>query len=89
MTKSLAKALATYVERRKFFSPPRRREVARHIAEPLLRKFELPADTSYDLLLCALYYRAFIADRGEDEQQAAAMANQNPFVVAVPAVLPR
>lgn len=84
-TKSLAKALSTYVERRRFFSPPRRREVARHLAEPLLKRFGLPLDTSYDLLLCALYYRAFIADRGEDEKQAAAIAaNNNPFVVAAP-----
>jgi uncharacterized RDD family membrane protein YckC len=85
VSKSLAKALSTYVERRRFFSPPRRREVARHLAEPLLKQFGLPADTSYDLLLCALYYRAFIADRGEDEQQAAAIAaNNNPFVIAAP-----
>lgn len=85
VSKSLAKALSTYVERRRFFSPPRRREVARHLAEPLLKRFGLPPDTSYDLLLCALYYRAFIADRGEDEQQAAAIAaNNNPFVVAAP-----
>jgi len=83
VTKSLAKALSTYVERRRFFSPPRRREVTRHLAEPLLKRFGLPPDTSYDLLLCALYYRAFIADRGEDEMQAAAIAaNNNPFVVA-------
>lgn len=82
VSKSLAKALSTYVERRRFFSPPRRREVARHLGEPLLKRFGLPGDTSYDLLLCALYYRAFIADRGEDEQQAAAIAaNNNPFVV--------
>jgi uncharacterized RDD family membrane protein YckC len=83
VTRSMAKALSTYVERRRFFSPPRRREVARHLAEPLLRQFALPADTSFDLLLCALYYRAFIADRNEDEQQAAAIAaNNNPFVVS-------
>jgi len=85
VTKSLSKALSTYVERRRFFSPPRRREVARHLAEPLLKRFGLPADTSYDLLLCALYYRSFIADRGEDEKQAAAIAaNNNPFIVAGP-----
>ena len=85
VTKSLAKALSTYVERRRFFSPPRRREVARHLAEPLLKRFGLPHDTSYDLLLCALYYRAFIAERGEDEKQAAAIAaNNNPFIVAAP-----
>jgi hypothetical protein len=75
--------LATYVERRRFFTPPRRREVARHLAEPLLEKFGLPGDTSYDLLLCALYYRTFIADRSQDErllaEAQAAFAAANPF----------
>jgi uncharacterized RDD family membrane protein YckC len=83
VTRSLAKSLATYVERRRFFTPPRRREVARHLAIPLLDRFGLPPDTSYDLLLCALYYRTFIADRSQDERmlaeaQAAFKAN-NPF----------
>lgn len=81
--RTMAKALATYVERRRFFTPPRRREVARHLAEPLLDRFELPADTSYDLLLCALYYRTFIADRSQDErllaEAQAAMAQASPF----------
>jgi len=61
LTKSTVKALSTYVERRKHFVPERRREIARHIAAPLLERFRLPADTSYDLFLCALYYRQFIA----------------------------
>ena len=82
--RSMAKALATYVERRRFFSTPRRREVAQHLAEPLLDRFGLPADTSYDLLLCALYYRTFIADRSQDERMLAeaqaAFAQANPFV---------
>src|SRR5205823_8185732 len=83
VTRSLAKVLATYVERRRFFSPPRRREVARHLAIPLLERFGLPPDTSYDLLLCALYYRTFIADRSQDErllaEAQAAFAANNPF----------
>ncbi|MEQ8787668.1 MAG: RDD family protein [Pirellulaceae bacterium] len=66
VSRTLAQALAAYVERRGFFSPARRREIARHIGEPLLRQFELPADTSHDLLLCALYYKAFIAEHGDD-----------------------
>ena len=82
----MAKALATYVERRRFFTPPRRREVARHLAEPLLERFGLPPDTSYDLLLCALYYRTFIADRSQDErllaEAQAAFAAANPFAHA-------
>ena len=85
VSRSLAKALATYVERRKFFSPPRRKEVAKHLAEPLLAKFGLPADTSYDLLLCSLFYRTFIADRGDDEKQLEAARKQHPFAgVQVP-----
>ncbi len=87
--KSLARALSTYVERRRFFSPPRRRELAKALAVPLLQKFSLPSDTSYDLLLCALYYRAFIADRGEDEQHVAAIAaNNNPFILGPQASIP-
>jgi uncharacterized RDD family membrane protein YckC len=83
VTRRMAKALATYVERRRFFTPPRRREVARHLAEPLLDRFGLPADTSYDLVLCALYYRTFIADRSQDErlyaEAQAAIAQASPF----------
>jgi uncharacterized RDD family membrane protein YckC len=83
VSRSLSRTLATYVERRRFFTPPRRREVARHLAVPLLDRFGLPPDTSYDLLLCALYYRTFIADRSRDEQMLAAaqaaVGIQNPF----------
>ena len=60
---SLARALSTYVERRRFMSTPRRREVAKCLGEPLIAKFGLPADTSHDLLLCSLYYRTFVTDR--------------------------
>lgn len=86
VTRSMARALATYVERRRFFSPPRRREVARHLAQPLLSRFGLPADTSYDLLLCALYYRTFIADRRHDErllaEAQAALGKVSPAAAA-------
>jgi uncharacterized RDD family membrane protein YckC len=60
VTRTMARAIAAYADRRRFFSPARRREVARHLAEPLLVEFQLPADTSYDLLLCALYHRTFV-----------------------------
>jgi uncharacterized RDD family membrane protein YckC len=66
VNRSMARALAADVDRRRFFSTARRREVARHLAEPLLARFGFPADTSYDLLLCALYYRTFIADRAAE-----------------------
>lgn len=61
VSRPLAKALATYVDRRVLFSAPRRREIAEHLAKPLLQKFQLPPDTSYDLLLCSLYHRTFLS----------------------------
>ncbi|MDA1051137.1 MAG: RDD family protein [Planctomycetota bacterium] len=98
VSRTLAKTLAAYVDRRRFFSIPRRREVARHLAEPLLVQFGFPLDTSYDLLLCALYYRTFVADRSNDERiatefgaspftpaalaDATTQAAQNPFDIA-------
>src|SRR5262245_29913360 len=91
VSRSLARSLATYVERRRFFTPPRRREVARHLAVPLLDRFGLPSDTSYDLLLCALYYRMFIADRSQDERllaEARAAVTSHPFAHA-PGSLPQ
>jgi uncharacterized RDD family membrane protein YckC len=84
VSRSLARTLATYVERRRFFSPSRRREVARHLAEPLLEQFGFRTDTSYDLLLCALYYRTFIADRIVEDQRISD-AGGSPFAVS-PAV---
>jgi len=93
VTRSLARTLATYVERRRFFTPPRRREVARHLAIPLLNRFGLPPDTSYDLVLCALYYRTFIADRSQDERRlaeanAAAKITTNQFAYTQPSAAP-
>ena len=57
------KAISAFVERRKYLSPGRRHEIARHIAGPLLEKCGLPPDTSYDLFMCALYHRQFVAEQ--------------------------
>lgn len=65
-SRSLRLALTAYMEKRRSLSVPRRREIARHLAEPLLARFGLPMDTSYDLFLCALYVRAFSPDRGAE-----------------------
>ncbi len=78
VSRSMARAIAHYVERRKYFSTPRRREVARHLGKPLLERFHLPAETSHDLLLCSMYYRLFIADRGQDETFLEA-SSRSPF----------
>jgi uncharacterized RDD family membrane protein YckC len=80
VSRTLAQALATYVERRRFFMAARRREVARHLAAPLLEQFGMRSDTSHDLLLCALYYRTFIADRAADDAPQTVATGGSPFV---------
>ncbi len=55
----LSQALSTYVMRRGGFSWSRRAEIARHVAEPLRVRLGLPRETSPDILLCAVYHRAF------------------------------
>ena len=37
----------------------------RLLDDPFVEQYNLPSQTSHDLLLCAMYYRAFIADRVE------------------------
>ncbi len=79
-TPSLARTLATYVHRRLAFPPARRMEVARHLAQPLARRFGLPEGINPDHLLCAVYQRVFITDMPGEEKPA------NPFAAArVPA----
>lgn len=58
-TPSLANALSTYGDARPRLAPEHRAEIAAHLAVPLKEKFGFPADTDDDLLLCALYYRAY------------------------------
>lgn len=58
---SLAQAIGHYMENRQRVSFARREEIARHLADPLIRRFDLLPDTSADLLLCALYTRIFLS----------------------------
>lgn len=81
--RQMGRALSVYVERRELFSPARRYEIARTLAEPLCERFGLPANTNPDLLLCALYYRTFIAETVEEQPQASAVAAR-PAVPEVP-----
>ena len=57
----LSRALATYVERRRYLSPPRRAEIAKHLGDILLPQLKLPTSVDHDGLLCALYVRTFVA----------------------------
>lgn len=69
-SRAMAQALSTYVARRERFSPARRYELARVLADPLLERFHMSPDTNPDLLLCALYVHIFLAD-GPPERAAA------------------
>jgi len=71
-TRSLARALAAYVQRRWQLLWARRVEIARHLAAPLRDRFHLAPDTDLDQLLCGLYHRTFITER----QDAAAGADR-------------
>lgn len=79
VSRTLAKAVALYMERRIHLSVMRREEIAANLAKPLLEIFELRADTSADLLLCAIYVRIY---QSEDQRlaklQAARRSGQIP-----------
>ncbi len=66
LSPSLARALAEYVDGRRFLPYQRANEVAAHIARPLINHFGLPHDTNYDLLVCALYYQSFVQHGNTD-----------------------
>ncbi len=79
VSRTLAKAVALYMERRIHLSVMRREEIAGNLAKPLLEMFELRPDTSADLLLCAIYVRIY---HSEDQRlaklQAARRSGQIP-----------
>jgi uncharacterized RDD family membrane protein YckC len=67
-----SQALASYVERRRYLSALRRAGIARHLGEPLVARFGLPAETDHDRLLCALYYRTFVVPTSERQPTSTA-----------------
>ncbi len=81
VSRTLARALASYVDRRRFLSRERRSEIASPLADPLLQQFQLPPDTSPDLLLCSLYLKTFVSNRVEGAPRKRA-ANDSPFTNA-------
>ncbi len=80
-TRALGHALAAYVNRRARFTPAHRYEIAAILAGPLAERLGLARDTNPDLLLRALYYRTFIAER-PGSRSAAAMVSPRAAVAA-------
>ncbi|QDU58996.1 RDD family protein [Aeoliella mucimassa] len=65
-SRSLAKAISQYVDRRRYFGPARRAEIARHVGEVFAEKYNLPQGIDYDALLCVLYRRTFLSHQEEE-----------------------
>jgi uncharacterized RDD family membrane protein YckC len=78
VSRSMSRMLAMYVERRTFLTAPRRREVARHIALPLIDRFAFRSDIDPDLLMMALYYQTFLADP-RSEVELGSLAGFSPL----------
>jgi uncharacterized RDD family membrane protein YckC len=88
---SMTQSIGMYMENRRKLPMARRLEVARHLAGPLLKKFELLPDTSPDLLLCALFVRIFMSQQQQAtgrDQMRQAMSKNKPNSLARPPIAP-
>lgn len=79
VSRTMARALAIYAERRHYLTPPRRREIARHLTVPLIDRFDFRRDIDPDLLLVALYYRTFLVDPTADPPDLGPLAGFSPL----------
>ena len=80
VSRSMARTLAVYAERRHFLTPARRREVARHLSVPLVERFEFRPDIDPDLLLYALYYKTFLHDPTAELPDLGPLAGYSPLL---------
>jgi uncharacterized RDD family membrane protein YckC len=79
VSRSMARTLATYVERRAYLTPGRRREVARGLTDPLLQRFEFRPDIDPDLMMISLYHATFIADPRDAPPDLGPLAGHSPL----------
>lgn len=80
ITRSMSRALATYAERRHYLTPARRREVARHLTDALIERFEFRPDIDPDLLLYALYYKTFLEESNAEPADLGPLAGFSPLL---------
>lgn len=79
VSRSMARTLAIYVERRHYLTPARRAEIARHLTIPLIERFGFDSKVDPDLLMAALYYRTFLADPSEEPADLGPLAGYSPL----------
>jgi hypothetical protein len=75
----MSQALAHFIDQRNRLAQQRRNEIANHLAEPLGKQLKLDPNINPDLLLQALYYRAFISDAQDEIPLTAPMATIVPI----------
>ena len=85
LSRSLARAISRYVERRRYFGPARRAEIARHVGQLLVEQYNLPPGIDHDALLCALYQRTFLTSPNEELSLEAPLSRTTPTPAALPA----
>jgi uncharacterized RDD family membrane protein YckC len=88
VSRSMARTLATYVERRAYLTPARRREVARSLTDPLLQRFEFRPDIDPDLLMIALYHATFLVDPRDPVADLGPLAGHSPMLKATAIAAP-
>jgi uncharacterized RDD family membrane protein YckC len=79
VSQSMARTLAIYAERRHYLTPPRRREVSRHLTDPLIDQFEFRSDIDPDLLMYALYYMTFLSESTDELPDLGPLAGYSPL----------
>jgi uncharacterized RDD family membrane protein YckC len=79
VSQSMARTLAIYAERRHYLTPARRREVSRHLTDPLVEQFEFRSDIDPDLLMYALYYKTFLSDDSAELPDLGPLAGYSPL----------
>jgi len=80
VSRSMAKTLAVYAERRHYLTPPRRKEIARHLTRPLIERFEFRQDVDADLLMVALYHRTFLTDPSAEPADLGPLSDASPLL---------
>jgi uncharacterized RDD family membrane protein YckC len=89
ISRSMARTLAVYAERRHYLTPARRREVARHLTNPLIQRFEFRSDIDPDLLMYALYYKTFLAESSAELPDLGSLAGYSPLRKDLVASVPK
>ena len=79
VTRTMARTLGIYVERRHYLTPARRNEIAKHLTDSLVERFEFRPDINPDLLLYALYYKTYLQDSNSEEPDLGPLRGYSPL----------